>query len=139
MAGFCQNKDKHKTKHDTSSTFRKIRKMHFFIQKCLNRKTNGTIRKCPLKASNEWSSEYISTILKSFGQFLCPTLGDRSHHQSLKSNPLGPTQPYPTSFLESPNMAVTGQRQLLFSLHYRLNLGLPSAHGIGKDWPVPVI
>jgi hypothetical protein len=26
----------------------------------------------------------LLTILTRFGQFLCPVLGDRSHHQSLK-------------------------------------------------------
>jgi hypothetical protein len=32
--------------------------------------------------SNEWSCQYVLTVL---GQFLCPALGDRYHHQSLKS------------------------------------------------------
>jgi hypothetical protein len=35
--------------------------------------------------SNEWSCQYVSTILNFLGNFLCPTLGDRSHHQSFES------------------------------------------------------
>jgi hypothetical protein len=40
----------------------------------------------PQELSNEWSCQYVSTI-SNFGQFLCPALGDRSQHQSLKSQP----------------------------------------------------
>jgi hypothetical protein len=40
--------------------------------------------------SNEWSRQYVSTILKHFWQFLCPTLGDRSHNQSLKLKEIKP-------------------------------------------------
>jgi hypothetical protein len=40
----------------------------------------------PQELSNEWSCQYVPTILNFFGQVLCPALGDRSHHQSLKVN-----------------------------------------------------
>jgi hypothetical protein len=34
--------------------------------------------------SNEWSCQYVSTILNIFGQFLCAALGERSPHQKKK-------------------------------------------------------
>jgi hypothetical protein len=53
---------------------------------------NGWIKKlmvpsetAPRDHSNEWSCQYVSTILNYFGgQFLCPAIGDRSHHSVLK-------------------------------------------------------
>jgi hypothetical protein len=29
------------------------------------------------------NGQYVTTILNSFGQYLCPAIGDRSHHQTL--------------------------------------------------------
>jgi hypothetical protein len=34
--------------------------------------------------SNEWSCQYVSTILKYFGQFLCSALDDRCHHHGIR-------------------------------------------------------
>jgi hypothetical protein len=38
----------------------------------------------PQELSDEWSCQYVLTILNFWGQFLCPVLCDRSHHQSLE-------------------------------------------------------
>jgi hypothetical protein len=59
---------------------RKIQKMHFSPDNELNRKTKGNNRKCSSIAF-QWMVmwfQYVTTILKYFGQFLCPALGDKS-------------------------------------------------------------
>jgi hypothetical protein len=38
----------------------------------------------PQELSNEWSCREVSTIINVLGNFCVRTLGDRSHHQSLK-------------------------------------------------------
>jgi hypothetical protein len=67
----------------------KIQKMDFFslAQNKLNRTTNGAIRKCFSRAFQWMVMSVGFDNLKYFGQFLCPALGDRSHHQSLKPMP----------------------------------------------------
>jgi hypothetical protein len=62
---------------------RKIQKMYFSLPK-LNRKTNGTIRKCCSRAFQWVVMSVYSDNLKFFGQFLCPALGYRNHHQFWK-------------------------------------------------------
>jgi hypothetical protein len=48
----------------------------------MNHKTNGTMRKC--SRSFQWMvlSVGFANLNKSFGQFLCPALGDLCRHQS---------------------------------------------------------
>jgi hypothetical protein len=66
---------------------RKTQKIHF-LQKCLNKKVNGTIRKCSSRAFQWMVMSLCFDNLKFFGQFLwlvSPSLGDQSRHQSLNS------------------------------------------------------
>jgi hypothetical protein len=48
-------------------------------------KTNGTIRKCSPRAFQWMVMSVCFDNRKFWVQFLCPTLGDQSHHQSLKN------------------------------------------------------
>jgi hypothetical protein len=50
----------------------------------LNQKTNGTIRKCSPRAFRWMVMSVGYNNPKFVGQFLCPTLGDRSRPQSFK-------------------------------------------------------
>jgi hypothetical protein len=61
---------------------KKIQKM--YCQKWVNWKTNVTTRKCLSRAFQWMFMSLYFDNLKLFGQFLCPALGDRSHHQSLR-------------------------------------------------------
>jgi hypothetical protein len=59
----------------------KFRKWFFSQKIILIGKLMVPSESAPQELSNEWSCQYVSKILKYFGQFLCPTLG--SHYQSL--------------------------------------------------------
>jgi hypothetical protein len=51
--------------------------MHFWHFDCVK------YAKTPISETLEWSCQYVSKILKFFGQCVLHALGDRSHHQSL--------------------------------------------------------
>jgi hypothetical protein len=68
--------------------FEKHSENAFFPWKWLNKKTNasnGTIRKCSSRAFQSMVTSVGVDNLKFWGQFLCPPIGGRSYHQSLRS------------------------------------------------------
>jgi hypothetical protein len=67
----------------TEFFLRKIQKMHLSPENDWIDELMVPSEGAHQELSNEWSRQYISTILYFWGKFLCPALGDRSHQQSL--------------------------------------------------------
>jgi hypothetical protein len=81
---FPRNEKMHFSFNSGTEVFEKNSENAFFSQNGWIEKLMVPSESAPQELSNEWSCHNVSTILYFFGQFLCPALGDRSHHRSLK-------------------------------------------------------